>query len=333
MYADYDPDDYEDELQKILEGRDVEPDPEEPLVEKQKLNKSDKRPAKRVHDYDDEPVPEREDDDMENFIENDYEEGEEPEDPKEDREDEAKEVPAKKPKGPRRVSLNPRPKLDADRLKSKKGLVSLLDLHSTIKLKGKGFEEHDLNSIMFSLEHWAHRLFPKLAFDDFIEKAEQLGSKRAVSTFVKKIRMDLPLDIHGELVDEVVDQDDEDADALPQTAESLFDQAFGQREGESSNDQQSEQSNTTASQASVLTQEQRELIARKRLEALEKRRLRERQEQMDREKEQENENEKEKEKEKENENGKEKEVAIQSSQLISEDQMAALMDLEMDMDI
>lgn len=299
MYNDYDPDDYEDELQKILEGRDVEPEPEE-IVKKNVQSKKSRPP--RV-EYDDEPLPEREEDDLDDFIENDYEEGEEPQDAQENREDEAKEVPAKKPRGPRRVSLNPRPKLDADRLKSKKGLVSLLDLHSQIKLKGKGFEEQDLNCIMFALEHWAHRLFPKLAFDDFLEKAEQLGPKRAVSTFVKKMRMDLPLDVHTDVVDENAD-DEEQEPLVPQTAESLFDEIIG-----ASKTTDSSQNTQSQSEPAVLTQEQRELIAQKRLEAIEKRKKA----QMEKE--------------------KQAQLEKAASQLVPEEQMAALMDMDMDMDV
>jgi len=33
---------------------------------------------------------------------------------------------------------------------------------------------------MSRLEHWAHRLFPKLSFDDFIERLEKLGSKKEI---------------------------------------------------------------------------------------------------------------------------------------------------------
>lgn len=33
---------------------------------------------------------------------------------------------------------------------------------------------------MHKFEYWAHRLVPHMAFDDFIEKAEHLGSKKAI---------------------------------------------------------------------------------------------------------------------------------------------------------
>ncbi len=34
--------------------------------------------------------------------------------------------------------------------------------------------------MMGMLEHWAHRLFPPMPFDEFIERLEKLGSKREV---------------------------------------------------------------------------------------------------------------------------------------------------------
>lgn len=45
---------------------------------------------------------------------------------------------------------------------------------------------------MRHMEHWGHRLFPKMPFDEVIERVEKLGSKKPVQTCVKKIRMDMP---------------------------------------------------------------------------------------------------------------------------------------------
>lgn len=33
---------------------------------------------------------------------------------------------------------------------------------------------------MNKVQYWAHRLVPHMAFDDFIEKAEHLGSKKSI---------------------------------------------------------------------------------------------------------------------------------------------------------
>jgi len=43
------------------------------------------------------------------------------------------------------------------------------------------------------MEHWGHRLFPKMPFDEVIERVEKLGAKRPVQTCMKKIRLDMPV--------------------------------------------------------------------------------------------------------------------------------------------
>ncbi|XP_043835954.1 TIMELESS-interacting protein isoform X2 [Dromiciops gliroides] len=49
------------------------------------------------------------------------------------------------------------------------------------------------------MEHWAHRLFPKLQFEDFIGRVEHLGNKKEVQTCLKRIRLDLPI-IHEDFI-------------------------------------------------------------------------------------------------------------------------------------
>lgn len=67
---------------------------------------------------------------------------------------------------------------------------------------------------MQKMENWAHRLFPKLQFEQFIDKVERLGTKKDVQvwtvssvlvllckdliffspqTCLKRIRLDMPL--------------------------------------------------------------------------------------------------------------------------------------------
>ncbi|XP_019389392.1 PREDICTED: TIMELESS-interacting protein [Crocodylus porosus] len=87
----------------------------------------------------------------------------------------------------------PKPKLDAQRLISERGLPALRHLFDSVKFKGKGHEVEDLDTLMRRMEHWAHRLYPKLPFDDFIDKVESLGNKKEVQTCLKRIRLDLPI--------------------------------------------------------------------------------------------------------------------------------------------
>uniref|UniRef100_A0A3B5AXX6 TIMELESS-interacting protein n=1 Tax=Stegastes partitus TaxID=144197 RepID=A0A3B5AXX6_9TELE len=99
------------------------------------------------------------------------------------------EVPAAKRKGVKR----PQPKLDSQRLTSERGLPALRTLFENVHFKGKGHEVEDLRLLMQKMENWAHRLYPKLQFEDFIDKVEKLGSKKEVQTCLKRIRLDMPL--------------------------------------------------------------------------------------------------------------------------------------------
>lgn len=104
----------------------------------------------------------------------------------------------------KKVSRKPQPKLDSTRLTGERGIPILPNLFKNVKLCGKGHESEDLAKIMREMEHWAHRLFPKMPFDEVIERCEKLGSKREVQTCVRKMRLDMPI-----LNNDFVDSDNE----------------------------------------------------------------------------------------------------------------------------
>jgi len=110
----------------------------------------------------------------------------------------------------RRIASKPKPKLNADKLMTKEGIALLTHIFKDIRLRGKGSELKDLNEVMFRLSHWSHRLYPSLTFDDFIEKCEQLGSKKALKNFIFKMRSDEPLYFGSD--DVVVDNESDDED-------------------------------------------------------------------------------------------------------------------------
>nr|XP_041574350.1 TIMELESS-interacting protein isoform X2 [Taeniopygia guttata] len=87
----------------------------------------------------------------------------------------------------------PRPRLDAQRLISERGIPALRNMFDNVKFKGKGHEAEDLKTLIQHMEHWAHRLFPQLRFEDFIDRVESLGNKKEVQTCLKRIRLDLPI--------------------------------------------------------------------------------------------------------------------------------------------
>ncbi|XP_075711410.1 TIMELESS-interacting protein [Rhinoderma darwinii] len=118
--------------------------------------------------------------------------------------------PEEAAKPARRAVKRPQPKLDAQRLTSQRGLPALRHLFDDAKFNGKGHEAEDLKILIRQMENWAHRLFPKLQFEDFLNRLETLGNKKEVQTCLKRIRMDLPI-VHEDFVsDEVVIQQDED---------------------------------------------------------------------------------------------------------------------------
>ncbi|KAF4091005.1 hypothetical protein AMELA_G00032230 [Ameiurus melas] len=97
------------------------------------------------------------------------------------------------PVAKRRTVKRPQPKLNSQRLLSERGLPALRTLFTDVKFKGKGHEAEDLKLLMQKMENWAHRLYPKLQFEDFIDKLEALGGKKDVQTCLKRIRLDMPL--------------------------------------------------------------------------------------------------------------------------------------------
>ncbi|XP_047592569.1 TIMELESS-interacting protein isoform X3 [Lutra lutra] len=103
------------------------------------------------------------------------------------------------PVPPKRTVKRNIPKLDAQRLISERGLPALRHVFDKAKFKGKGHEAEDLKTLIRHMEHWAHRLFPKLQFEDFIDRVEYLGSKKEVQTCLKRIRLDLPI-LHEDFI-------------------------------------------------------------------------------------------------------------------------------------
>ncbi|XP_064607867.1 TIMELESS-interacting protein-like [Liolophura sinensis] len=86
------------------------------------------------------------------------------------------------------------PKLDAARLTGDRGIGVLPKVFRDVRLKGKGHEAEDVQKVMRYLEHWTHRLFPKMPFDEVLERIEKLGTKREVQTYIKRMRLDIPVE-------------------------------------------------------------------------------------------------------------------------------------------
>ena len=73
------------------------------------------------------------------------------------------------------------------------------------RLEGKEYE--DLDVVINKMKHWAHRLYPKLPFDDVTKQIGNLGKKMQIQTNLKKIRMGEDVDPYFDK--DVVDKDDQ----------------------------------------------------------------------------------------------------------------------------
>lgn len=88
----------------------------------------------------------------------------------------------------RTVIRKPQPKLDPARVCGVRGLKCLLENFEKFKTK-EGHEFSDLNNMMAKYEYWAHRLYPKMKFNDVIERLEKLGEKREIRAQLNNLRM------------------------------------------------------------------------------------------------------------------------------------------------
>ncbi|XP_076630073.1 TIMELESS-interacting protein [Colletes latitarsis] len=113
------------------------------------------------------------------------------------------------------VVRNPIPKLNTERVKGPKGIQTIEKYFEGFKFHGKGYEKLDLDRVMKRMEHWAHRLFPKLEFDDFIEKLEKLGTKKDLQVFIKKYRLDMITADDAIIVQDNVDEENDKAQDEP----------------------------------------------------------------------------------------------------------------------
>merc|ERR1719373_158264 len=179
----------------------------------------------------------------------------------------------------KRIIKNPQPKLNPERLMGPRGIQTIEDYFQGWESKGKGKEFDDLDVIMKQLEHWAHRLYPKLPFDNVIDVvANRLGKKKTVQTHMKKIRLGMvtaPVHVGGG--DNVVSDDERDVeryhdDDQPDVFQELLIRAGGGQE-----DVPPVRSQPV--QVGGLTEEQKERIRRNReMAELKKKEKREREE-------------------------------------------------------
>ncbi|XP_076657959.1 TIMELESS-interacting protein [Halictus rubicundus] len=188
------------------------------------------------------------------------------------------------------------PKLDTERLKGPKGIQTIEKYFEGFKFHGKGQEKLDLDRILKRMEHWAHRLFPKLEFDSFLERVENLASKRDLQVFITKYREDMISPDDNVMCQDIIDDDNEKEQDEPidefdlliaeqiekqkqvnqqssdtSTADALFDKLMSETNSKASQQSQPVKENAGPSQ---LSDEVKERIERNRQQALKRREAR-----------------------------------------------------------
>ncbi|KAG4073601.1 hypothetical protein HA402_000825 [Bradysia odoriphaga] len=127
-----------------------------------------------------------------------------------------------KPVDPKRRTIRkPQLRLNVERMiGAERGVHTLEKYFEGMKYRGKGHEKEDLDNVLKRMEHWAHRLYPKYNFKDFLATAEQLGKKKQLQTHMNRYRQGmLELTVKPVVDDEpdemeVVDQPFDDIDEL-----------------------------------------------------------------------------------------------------------------------
>lgn len=120
----------------------------------------------------------------------------------------------------RRAVRKPQLRLNVERLiDAERGVHTLEKYYQGIKYRGKGYEKDDLDNVLKRMEHWAHRLYPKYTFKDFLTTTEQLGKKKQLQTHMNRYRqgmLELVVEqrISEDEHEEVVDQPFDDIDEL-----------------------------------------------------------------------------------------------------------------------
>ncbi|KAJ1922532.1 chromosome segregation in meiosis- protein [Tieghemiomyces parasiticus] len=77
-------------------------------------------------------------------------------------------------------------KLDADRLLAPDGLPYVKQEGPKLKFYGDGFEASDLARLMQFYQVWAHRLYPKLTFPEFIAETEKQCSQKRMKAHLEE---------------------------------------------------------------------------------------------------------------------------------------------------
>lgn len=85
------------------------------------------------------------------------------------------------------------PKLNEETLMGPKGIQALRHSFKSFKPDPNKDPYDNLDVMLKKYEHWAYCMFPKLKFDDIVNRCEHLGDKKAIKVYMTKSRLDMPL--------------------------------------------------------------------------------------------------------------------------------------------
>nr|CAD2174981.1 unnamed protein product [Meloidogyne enterolobii] len=88
----------------------------------------------------------------------------------------------------KRKIRRPQPKLSEKELTSEKGIEALKASFDNFNFPKECDPYQKLDILLNKMECWAHNLFPKMNFDDCLDKIEKLGRKRLVQATMKRLR-------------------------------------------------------------------------------------------------------------------------------------------------
>ncbi|CAK5082370.1 unnamed protein product [Meloidogyne enterolobii] len=120
-------------------------------------------------------------------------------------------------KNSKRKIRRPQPKLSEKELTSEKGIEALKATFDNFNFPKEYDPYQKLDILLNKMECWAHNLFPKMNFDDCLDKIEKLGRKRLVQATMKRLR---PGFSQAEDDDEMVEEENVEKDENTPTINS-----------------------------------------------------------------------------------------------------------------
>eukprot|EP00033_Pygsuia_biforma_P003170 GCRY01003478.1.p1 GENE.GCRY01003478.1~~GCRY01003478.1.p1 ORF type:complete len:302 (+),score=47.24 GCRY01003478.1:180-1085(+) len=89
------------------------------------------------------------------------------------------------------------PKLTPDVLvNDSKGVEHLMETFSRIRFRGAGHAIDNLRLLMTAYREWAHSLYPRASFEEFITRCEKMSSSTKIQHMLSDIRADRPFNVN-----------------------------------------------------------------------------------------------------------------------------------------